>query len=275
MYQLILADKRNGVDIRDIAKKATEEQSLKAISQDINVTSSKRGFEYFNELFIKRHRKILWRPARRMACIAAFVIAVLLIAIEINVDVRENANRMMLVFLPYFVFIMYAINRGTSFTQVLFMNCDHSMLTFAFYKKPEFILKLFRIRLREIIKVNLLPAAVIGSGLALTLYFSGGTDNPINYVVLLVSILALSVFFSVHYLTCYYLLQPYNVDTEIKSAMYRIVLSGTYLVCFLFMNVRMSTLVFGGVTILFCVLYSVVASILVYRFASRTFRLRN
>ena len=47
------------------------------------------------------------------------------------------------------------------------------------------VLKLFRIRLREIMKINLLPALVIGAGLAILLYASGGTDNPLNYVVLL------------------------------------------------------------------------------------------
>ena len=81
---------------------------------------------------------------------------------------------MLLTFLPYFVFIMYAINRGTGFTQALFMNCDHSLLTYSFYKRPAFVLRLFSIRLREIIKVNLLPAAVIGGGLALLLLVTGG-----------------------------------------------------------------------------------------------------
>ena len=107
------------------------------------------------------------------------------------------------------------------------------------------------------------------------LYVSGGTDNALNYIVLFVSILALSVFFSVHYLTCYYLLQPYNVNTELKSATYRIVMSGTYIVCFLFMKLRMDTFVFGIVTTVFCILYSIIASLLVYRFAPRTFRMRN
>ncbi len=53
-----------------------------------------------------------------------------------------------MVFLPYFAFIMYAINRGTGFTRALFMNCDHSLLTYSFYKKPDMVLTLFRIRLK-------------------------------------------------------------------------------------------------------------------------------
>ena len=155
-----------------------------------------------------------------------------------------------------------------------FMNCDHSLLTYSFYKQPGFILRLFQIRLREIMKINAVPALVIGVGLALILFATGGTDNPLNYAVLIVSILCMSLFFSIHYLTIYYLLQPYNAGTELKSGTYRLILSGTFLVCFAIMRLRMPILVFGAMTIAFCVLYGVVASILVYRFAPKTFRIR-
>ena len=107
--------------------------------------------------------------------------------------------------LPYFVFIMYAINRGTGFTQALFMNCDSSLLTYSFFKKPDMVLKLFRIRLREIIKINLLPALIIGAGLDIILFASGGGEL-LQYAVLFISIICMSVFFSVHYLTLYYCL---------------------------------------------------------------------
>ena len=85
----------------------------------------------------------------------------------------------------------------------------------------------------------------------------------------------MSLFFSVHYLTVYYLLQPYNAGTEIKSGTYRLVMTATYLVCFCLMQLRMSTLVFGILTIVFCVLYSLIACVLVYKLAPKTFRLRT
>ena len=113
------------------------------------------------------------------------------------------------------------------------------------------------------------------AGLALILFATGGTDNPLNYVVLIVSILCMSLFFSIHYLTIYYLLQPYNAGTELKSGTYRIVLSVTYVACFALMQLRMPIMIFGIMTIVFCVLYSIVASILVYRLAPKTFRLRT
>ena len=188
---------------------------------------------------------------------------------------KPEINELLMSFLPYFVFILYAINRGGGFTKALFMNCDHSLLTYSFYKQPAMVLKLFRIRLREIIKINLLPALVIGAGLALLLFASGGTDNPLNYVLLFISIVCMSIFFSVHNLTVYYLLQPYNAGTEIKSGTYTLVMSATYLVCYFMMQVQMPTLVFGALCIAFCLLYVVVACLLIYKFAPRTFRLRT
>lgn len=155
------------------------------------------------------------------------------------------------------------------------MNCDHSLLTYSFYKQPKCILRLFQIRLREIMKINAVPALVIGIGLALILYATGGTDNPLNYVVLIVSILSMSLFFSIHYLTIYYLLQPYNAGTELKSGTYKIILWATYLVCFYIMRLRMPILIFGVMTIVFCVLYSIVASILIYHLAPKTFKIRT
>ena len=82
-------------------------------------------------------------------------------------------------------------------------------------------------------------------------------------------------FFSVHYLTIYYLLQPYNISTEIKSGTYQLVLSATYLVCFFMMRWKMPIFLFGLMAIAFCVVYCVIACILIYRFAPKTFRLRT
>ena len=124
-------------------------------------------------------------------------------------------------------------------------------------------------------KINAVPALVIGGGLALTLYTSGGTEDPLNYAILIVSILCMSMFFSVHYLTIYYLLQPYNAGTEIKSGSYQIIMSGTYLVCFFVMQQRMPIGIFGMMTIVFCVFYCIVASVLVYCFAPKTFKIRT
>ncbi|MGI6006488.1 MAG: hypothetical protein ACOX8E_03235 [Ruminococcus sp.] len=259
----------------DTVASLNQKQNRKMISADTSISSHKRGFEYLNELFIRRHQKILWKASKKIAGVCCLLLLGTLLAFYLRPEIKKEVNELLMTFLPYFVFIMYAINRGTGFTRALFVNCDHSLLTYSFYKRPDMVLKLFRIRLREIIKINLLPAFIIGAGLAVLLYASGGTDNPLNYGVIFVSVLCMSMFFSVHYLTIYYLLQPYNAGTELKSGTYSLVMSATYLLCFFMMQVRMNTLLFGILCILFCVLYFILACILIYRFAPKTFRIRS
>ena len=272
MCRQILADSKNQMDA---AVKSVQEQNKGIISGDSDITSRKKGFEFLNELFIKRHQKILWRSSKKIATICLALVMGLVLCFYLKPEMKGRANSLLLAYLPYFVFIMYAINRGTGFTRALFMNCDRSLLTYSFYKQPGLTLKLFRIRLWEIIKVNLLPAAVVGGGLAILLYVSGGTDNPLHYAVLFISVICMSIFFSVHYLTIYYLLQPFNAGTEMKSGTYKAVMSGTYFVCFFLMKLKMPTLIFGCMSILFCLVYCGAACLLVYRFAPQTFRLRT
>ena len=259
----------------DEAGKAQRRQNNKMISADQDISSNKQGFEYLNELFIKRHRRILWRATKKitLGCAAFFLLAAL--ALLLLPQYRAEVNQALLSVLPIMAIFMYSLNRGTGFTRALFMNCDHSLLTYSFYKQPKFVLQLFQIRLREIMKINLVPAGVIGLGLSGLLYLSGGTDNPWNYPVLLLTVPVLSLFFSVHYLTVYYLLQPYNAATEMKSATYQIVMTATYLVCFYAMKLDLSSLSFGLLCIGFCLLYGLVACLLVYKLAPRTFRLRS
>ncbi|MDD7593467.1 MAG: hypothetical protein PUJ57_04445 [Peptoniphilaceae bacterium] len=266
-----LTNQMDSTAVTQLVKQANEGK----ISTDASITSNRKGFEYLNELFIKRHKKILWKSTKRISYVSFFLVVAALVGIYLFPEQKSEINEVVMTLLPCFVFIMYGINRGTDFTQALFMNCDHSLLTYSFYKQPGMILSLFRIRLLEIMKINAVPALVIGGGLALILFATGGTDNPLNYVVLLVSILCMSLFFSIHYLTIYYLLQPYNAGTEVKSGTYRIVLAVTSFICYAFIFLRMPIMVFGILTILFCVLYSIIASILVYRLAPKTFRIRT
>ncbi|MDO5112636.1 MAG: hypothetical protein Q4E65_10055 [Clostridia bacterium] len=247
----------------------------KRITADFTQTSNKSGYPYFNELFMKRHAKILTRAAKRIAFIAALFFAASAVALYMFPGARADVNMLLLTYLPYFLFVMYLINCGKTVTQAMFMNCDHSMLTYRFYRQPKAILALFVERLKYVIAINLLPAGVIALGLPLLLYASGGTAEPLNYVVLFVSIIAMSVFFSVHHMVMYYLLQPYNVNLESKSATYGIVNWITYIVCYSAIRFQLPTLLFGSAISAFCILYAIVAFILAYRLAPKTFKLRN
>ena len=119
-------------------KQLVKQVNEKKISTDTSITSNRKGFEYLNELFIKRHKKILWNSTKKISYVCAFLVAAVLVIVYLLPEEKSAINKIVMTWLPYFVFIMYAINRGTNFTQALFMNCDHSLLTYSFYKQPNF-----------------------------------------------------------------------------------------------------------------------------------------
>ena len=221
----------------------------KMITLEADTKSNKTGFEYFNELFMQRHKKILWKTAKRQNYMTSI--------------------------LPFFVFIMYLLNTAKNITQAMFVNCDHSMLTYSFYRIPKNILILFKIRLREIVKINLLPAIVLALGYMAILFICGGIDQAFLAFISFISIISMSIFFSTHYLILYYLLQPYNAHTEVKSPIYSTIISLTYIICYAFTKLELPILSFGIVCILFCIGYCVIACILVLKWAGNTFKIRN
>lgn len=247
----------------------------KKITVDVGKVSGKSGYAYFNELFMKRHAKLLTRSIKRITIIVALLLAGAVGLVEFMPSARDEINQIMMTYLPYFLFVMYLINRGTTIAQAMFMNCDHSMLTYRFYRQPKAILALFTQRLKYVVAINLMPAVVIALGLPLLLYITGGTTQPVNYLVLFVSILVMSVFFSVHSMVLYYLLQPYNVNLESKSALYSIINWITYFICWGAIQVQLPTLWFGSAITAFCLVYCIAAFLLAYKMAPRTFKLRN
>ncbi len=259
--------KTNTVDVQ-------REQMMKQMDIHTDITSTKHGYAYFNDLFVKRHSKLLLRSAKKTALISLVIIIIVSLALWVNPPLAKMLNRALLIALPYFVFVMYIINRGQVVSQAMFMNCDHSMLTYGFYREPKVILNLFRERLKSVIVINLLPALVIATGLVFLLYMSGGTTEWLEYPLLFFSIIAMSIFFSVHHLVMYYLLQPYNVHSELKSSTYTVVNAITYFACYYMLQIKMPIFIFGLMTIIFSILYCFISLILVYRFAPKTFKLR-
>ena len=261
-------------DAKEVSKKTTQKTVLGQIDNQVVITSQKSGYAYLNEIFTKRHRKILTESAKKIAIVALFIIIAVILVLVFFEQSHPVINHVMLTYLPYFLFIMYFINRGTVVTQAMFMNCDHSMLSYRFYRQPQAILSLFKERLKTLIKINLIPTTVIAIGLPLILLVSGGTNDPLNYLFLAITILAMSIFFSVHYLTMYYLLQPYNVNLEMKSMTYNVISLLTYVVCYMGMDIHLPTILFGTAMTLFSIIYVIIALILVYRYAPRTFKIR-
>jgi len=260
-------------DANETNQKNNKKNYLSKID-NVKVTSKKEGYAYFNELFMKRHSKILYKSALKFAFIILVIFVILGIGCIYDMEMKISINNWILNSLPYFVFIMYFTNRGSVVTQAMFINCDNSMLTYRFYRTPKAILSLFWKRLLALIKINMIPSLVISLGLPILLFITGGSSNVYDYGLLFIAVIFLSIFFSVHHLVIYYLLQPYDINMKAKSTIYGIVNGVTYFICYMCIDLQLPTTMFAGFTIMFTLLYVVVSLFLVYKYAPLTFKLK-
>lgn len=278
MYKKIYAEENNiKIDLKDL-NSATKESMLKQIKEDaVEINNDKTGYAFFNELFVKRHRGLLEKKAKIQTTILLIIAFIVLIATQIPMleQFKEAVNKGILISFPFMAYFMFFLNNGTVITQAMFMNCDHSMLTYKFYRKPKVILGLFKERLKTLIKINIVPAFVIAVSLPVILFASGGTDNYLNYILLFVATISMSIFFSTHYLVIYYLIQPYNKESEMKSSTYRIIVTFTYIIFYSLMKLKLPTILFGSIITIAAILYVFISLTLVYKFAPKTFKIRK
>ena len=273
LYKKLLNQNNIFVSSEDVQKNTLIESNLKRISIDTTITSNKEGFAYFHDLFVKRHRKILSDSAKKTTIGILLVGIVLCFVMLLAPTAKVPINNFIMNYLPFVLLLMYFINTGKVVTNAMFMNCDHSMLSYRFFRQPNTLLSLFRERLKTLIILNLIPAFFMSLVISILLVLSGGA-SLLTYVVIFFSIIAMSIFFSVHNLILYYLLQPYNIGMEMKSTTYTIASLVTYWLCYYISDLKVSSLTFGIIMILFAVIYSLVSLFLVYRYAPKTFKLR-
>lgn len=258
---------------KDYLRQAMVEVKDKDKEIDTKLIEKKEGYDLFNTIFFERHKEILLRSAKKYS----FVLIIIYIVLGYVMLKYSNYNKSIAELLHYklaiFIMIMFFINRGAIITQAMFFNCDHAMLRYNFYREPKVILELFKKRLLTVVKVNLLPAFVIGIGNIVLLLISKNTYTTLTLVTTFLFILSLSIFFSVHYLVIYYLLQPFNKDMEVKKASYSFVTLGTYLLCYILTNLVMTSELLSIFGVLFVIIYVILSLFLVYKIAPRTFKL--
>ncbi|MBQ3468575.1 MAG: hypothetical protein IJH18_00735 [Bacilli bacterium] len=256
----------------------TREMAVEIRKKDYHIDprklKNKHGYNYFNTIFFERHKAILQRSALHFTFFIGVVIIGAIILILFSDNYAKEIGDGIIKFLPVLLIIMYFINRGSIITEAMFINCDHFMLSFNFYREPKVILNLFKERLKIVTKVNLLPALVLGGGLITILILSTNPLSILEYILLFVAVIAISVFFSVHYLVIYYLLQPYDVNLRMKSISYSIVSFLTYFVCYESTHYHFAPLNFSIMVIVATLLYIVISLIVVYKKAYLTFKLK-
>lgn len=296
----------------DSASKQDEEeaQKFKHLKASGTVTGDKKGFDYLNALFVRRHRKMLIVKPIIFTMITLSVMALIIASFIISYKEKfgpENTLNMVLHNLKNMLLLRQyedslmplVLDPGTKFfrwiaqkcllamiipisisdnsfkvTQAMYINCDNSLMTFSFFKQREKIIKLFDVRVKQIVKFNLFPSISYGLLADLILFYTGGQDYPFQYLLTLIVPCLISAVYSITGLTLYYLFQPFTTTVKVKSGMYiisRVVQAVIYISIFWIpVNSALLTLIL----IVFLSLLVLFARKLVYKFAPKTWKVK-
>jgi len=264
--------------VKSLEDNEYKEANLKAITASIvldeNITSNYEGFDLIHDLFVKRHRKMLTDPVK-IACYIIGSILIFMCLITYFFDIKEPIHKFIMNGMGYIAFIMYFINRGDQICKAMFMNCDCALLNYRLYRSPKTILEMFTRRLKTSIKLNLIPAGIMSVGGAILLMITGD-NNAMNYILFVLTILSMSMFFSIHYLVMYYLLQPFSEKTEVKNKAYSFINILVYLFCYIpiYYEIPLPLSIIGPIVIIFTIVYSLIGLALAYKLAPKTFKIR-
>lgn len=236
--------------------------------------AQKKGFDYLNTLFFERHGRFFRKPVLvKSALVVGSFLVFFLVDLFVEVDLLTPASQGILDNYTIFVFLLYMLCNATRETKAMFYNCDLSLLKYGFYRKGDALLAMFTLRLKRIVLGNLIPALLLCGGLLLLAMLSG-MPNLLTILPVLVMILALSVFFSVHYLFMYYIFQPYTADLQVKNPFFSLINGLVYFASYMAMQVKTPAAGFLPVIILFALGYIAFALTMVYRKAPQTFRIK-
>lgn len=233
-------------------------------------TSSKQHLYFLNDLFFKRHTKLIYKPLmfRIKLCSCLFLVCFIYCMFFSN-----KIEISILRFIPMFFLPLYYLNISESVNYAFFHNCDKYLLHYQTYRQKNMILKNFFIRLLYLLKYNLIFTIILCIYASILIYLIEITPTLSNYLYLWGSLFIFSIFFTINGLFLYYMFQPYSMDEEIKSPLYFIVNAVIAIIAFQLLDVKGSfqfCMILLGITILYCIL----AMVFVYRYAPKNFRIK-
>lgn len=270
--------------LSSIMKQSGQESIEKEVGvreRDLKVNTSRmagikklHGYAYFNALFFLRHERQIKRPMYyRLAVVGICFLGGVTLRI-FSPEAAYLAGINLPEFLPLLVFIMYMMTVADKACKVMFYNCDKSMLRFGFYRNPKTLLSMFRIRLIQVAKYNMMIGAAICAAVVVFRMVCGIWEFDGNMALFCLAVLVLSVFFTVHHLFLYYVFQPYSEEMNVKNPFFWAFNMVIYAVCFFCYEIQTGGVFFTMDVLAVTTAYIIVALMLVYRFAPKMFRVK-
>ncbi len=235
----------------------------------------KEGYDYLNAIFFERHKRIVSRAVKSRIIIILAVgligaVALLFVGEEMKQKTFEAMTQMM----PVMVFVMYLESTGGRICKAMFFNCDISLLKYGYYREADAILKNFKIRLRKLLMLDAVPAAIICGMILLWTLLCGEILSVWKVIPLMAGSLLLSAFFCLFHLFMYYITQPYTEEKTVKSPIFSVVNALVYFGCYLCLQIQTGSWLFTLGVLAVTIIFIPLSYFCVFRFAPKTFRIR-
>lgn len=249
---------------------------VKIENKDINKKEKIKGegFVYLNNLFFKRHKKHLLKPTLIKSGIFLILgIGGFLFVSSLTMKAKE-IYKILIFIIPIISYILF---KQDLILMAFYKNCDSSLLYYNFYREDKNLLKMFWLRFNSIFKLMLIPMGamfVIYIGFAIK--FLINTD--LNLLLPIFYILLNAIFFTVLPLFQYYIIQPFDKEGKQKSVV--LVLMNIFLYyIFIFglpaLATKIGEIKFMLIISIFMVAFVGLASFLIYKFAPKTFKIKQ
>lgn len=250
------------------------EKKISSELLDSRKFDKKEGYDYLNELFFFRHRRIVEKSIkiRVMIISIAFVIVSIVVGFFLQ-DKKGDILGILENSVPFLVFFMYSISTTDRICRAMFVNCDISLLRYNYYREGEAIIKSFKVRLKKLVFFNMIPALTICLGMQVLVLICGGNDI-LKMIPIYLSVVLLSVFFSVYYLCLYYVLQPYTSELAVKNPLFSLANAVIYIVAYGSLQIETSSTVFTFGVLIVTIIAIISSLFLVYKVAPKSFKLK-
>ncbi|HEM6082277.1 TPA: hypothetical protein U2B95_000710 [Streptococcus suis] len=229
------------------------------------------GMTYLNALLFDRYRSVLTKKLHfRLGCLLAIVLFIEGIRWFSKDDIQIS-NTNYIEGLPFAFMVMYAASMGKAVAQMVFVNCDISMLHYPFYREAKTIIAGFHYRFLQTVKLN---AAFSGSLLLALIIFTRRQLPIETYLLTALLLLSLTALFSFHDLFIYYILQPFTKDMEVVNPVYKFLSGALYWVAYLNIKLDIGSHLYILLISLAMIAYVSIGYWILLKKAPQTFRLK-
>ncbi|AXI66738.1 hypothetical protein DP112_01040 [Streptococcus suis] len=228
------------------------------------------GMTYLNALLFDRYKKVLYKKVRNWV-LSLVVILVALEAFRYYLEPFELTDAVLLRCLPFSFMIMYIASSGKVVAQMVFVNCDISMLHYPFYREAKTIIAGFNYRFWQTCKLNLIFAGSLFAVILVLGRFAFSLETVLLTALLLLSLTAL---FSFHDLFIYYILQPFTKDMDVSNPLYKFLSGALYWVAYLNIKLELGSHTYILLVSLAMIAYVSIGYWILLKKAPQTFRLK-